>query len=269
MVLLARCALASLIVLISFTALQASWVSDITGVNIDVPAGRATFGPPRPDRIPQMLQHLPQDAATFFLNPYAGTALATAIRAAKARARDNCQPIPPLVISRLSAFFPQDVFPGVCWTIVGNGFTLDSIAINDFGYAAITLEDVVVFDNYVAAQDPVLWSHELTHVLQYRRLGVEGFAAIYAGGADALEQEARKFDQFVAQRLASQNQQYYQTIPGWNPSATISHQQYSSAAREAHKPIGLHSVQPRSGFRRRCQQLPHPRLSHGLLSAEY
>ena len=55
------------IALVSFPGIaDASWLSDITGVNIDIPRGQVTFGPPRPDRIPLMLQNLPKDATQFF-----------------------------------------------------------------------------------------------------------------------------------------------------------------------------------------------------------
>ena len=145
---------------------NASWLSDITGVDINVPANTITFGPPRPDRIPLMLQNLPKDAAVFFLNPFAGGGLAYAIRQAKESARKTCVPMPPTVRTTLAAFFPSDLFNGVCWTIVGSGFSLDSFAIHDAGMAAITLEDVVVFRSNQDGYDPILWSHELTHVQQ-------------------------------------------------------------------------------------------------------
>jgi hypothetical protein len=134
------------------------------------------------------------------------------------------------------AFFPPDLFPSVCWAVVANGFTLDSFAIHDAGMAAITLEDVVIFRNQQDAYDPVLWSDELTHVLQYRRLGVETFVAIYAHpGFDAIEQEARLYDQFVAQRLQQANVQYWQTTGGWNQQITS--QQWANAARSVIDPL--------------------------------
>jgi hypothetical protein len=239
----------ALAVLASLTSAHASWLSDITGVDVNVPRGTVTFGPPRPDSIPQMLQNLPKDVATFFLNP-AGSALALAIRQAKEQARQNCSPMPAEVTVRLASFFPADLFPGVCWAVVANGFTLDAFAIHDGGMAAITLEDVVVFRSSQDAADAVLWSHELTHVLQYRRMGVEGFAAVYAsGGFDALEQQARQFDQFVAARLqADANARYWQTANGWSPTQQISFQQYAAAARQAVNPFACSRFQLGPGF---------------------
>jgi hypothetical protein len=66
--------------------------------------------------------------------------------------------MPPAVRTTLARFFPSDFFQGVCWTVVGNGFSLDSYAIHDAGMAAITLEDAVVFRGTQDTYDPVLWS---------------------------------------------------------------------------------------------------------------
>jgi uncharacterized protein DUF4157 len=43
----------------------------------------------------------------------------------------------------------------------------------------VTLIDVIIFRDEQQAADPVLWAHELTHVEQYDRLGVEAFAVQY------------------------------------------------------------------------------------------
>jgi hypothetical protein len=55
---------------------------------------------------------------------------------------------------------------------------------------AVTLGDVSLFRDPRLAADPQLWAHELTHIEQYRRLGVEGFATRYVEQAGVLEQEA-------------------------------------------------------------------------------
>lgn len=224
---------------------SASWLSDITGVDINIPANSITFGPPRPDRIPQMLVNLPKDAAIFFANPFFGGGLAYAIREAKESARKVCVPIPATVQQTLSPFFPSDFFQGVCWAIVGNGVSLDSYAIKDAGMAAITLEDVVVFRSYQDGQDAVLWSHELTHVKQYRALGVEGFAALYTVAWDAMEQQARDFDQFVARSLQAANQppRYWVALNGWNTGRQLRLQQFATYARQSFSPADCSKFQ--------------------------
>src|SRR5882672_8665684 len=166
--LLYRSVALALVVLVSIPPCYASWFSDITGINIDIPAGTVNFGPPRPDRIPQMLQNLPKDTAQFFLNPVGG-ALAVAIRQAKASVRQQgCGPASQEVVDALAPFIPPSVFDGVCWATLRPGLTLDTLAIRDSGNAAITLEDTVVFRDSQSGFDPVLWAHELIHVLQYR-----------------------------------------------------------------------------------------------------
>jgi hypothetical protein len=55
---------------------------------------------------------------------------------------------------------------------------------------AVTLGDVILFRDTRLAGDPLLWAHELTHVEQYRRLGVKTFALRYLQQAGVLEQEA-------------------------------------------------------------------------------
>jgi hypothetical protein len=55
---------------------------------------------------------------------------------------------------------------------------------------AVTVGDVIFFRDPRRAEDALLWAHELTHVEQYRRLGVEAFATRYLQQAWVLEQEA-------------------------------------------------------------------------------
>ncbi len=66
---------------------------------------------------------------------------------------------------------------------------------------AVVLQDVVVFSSPQAAQGRRLWAHELTHVLQYQELGLEGFARAYAANALAFERQAEDHAQAVVARL--------------------------------------------------------------------
>lgn len=241
-----RIAAVLLLVLLLPLHANASWLSDITGVDINVPGNSISFGVPRPDRIPQMLQNLPKDVAVFLVNPFAGSALAYAIRESKESARRVCGPVPPNVVQTLSRFFPPNIFPGVCWAIVGNGFSLDSYVIHDRAMSAITLEDVIVFRSAQDAYDPILWAHELTHVRQYQTLGVEGFAAFYSVAWDFLEQQARDFDQFVTRSLQAANPppQYWVAASGWNnPGNQLTLRQFATYARQSTNPSQCSSFQ--------------------------
>lgn len=226
-----------LVLLISAAPVNASWLSDITGINIDVPAGRVTIGPPRPDRIPMMLQNLPQDVSMFFLNPTGG-ALAFAIRNAKEQARYGCRPIPDQVRSELSRFFPADILGGVCYNLVSaQRITLDNLLLRHFEQRpAITLEDVIVFRDAAYASDSAMWAHELAHVLQYRRLGLEAFAHVYMFQFQQMENEASGMENFVRQNLSTSGRQPLYEIVG--PSAQpISQQQWSYGAQQAINPL--------------------------------
>ena len=51
--------------------------------------------------------------------------------------------------------------------------------------------DVILFkSDQVAETDLKIWAHELTHVMQYQRWGVDGFAERYVRDSAAVEQEA-------------------------------------------------------------------------------
>lgn len=237
---------------------RASWLSDATGINIDIPKGQISFGPPQPQAIVPMLQHLPQDAAQFFLNP-AGDALAFAIRQAEALARNDCQPVPPAIQQALSPFFPPDIFAGVCWNTAGERFSIDTLLINDFNAGAVTLEDVIVFRDGNLASNPALWAHELTHVQQYRALGLETFAHLYSfGSAQAMENEAYSFQNFVQARLNSQNQQFWATTPNWDPQAQITSAQYQQGAMQVVNPFTCARKENYPGSVRVVNQCPIP-----------
>lgn len=215
---------------------RASWLSDITGINIDVPGGKLEIGRPNLNAIPRMLQNLPKDAAQFFLNP-GGNALALAIRHAKAQASYGCRPIPPQVIQSLSRFLPPQFYSGVCWnTPAAARIALDNLLLRHLGNGAVTLEDVVVFQNDAMAQDVPLWAHELAHVQQYRRLGLETFAHVYMFNFPSMEAEANQLQNMVASRYKQQGTGNYYTVAPQAFGAPIPTQAYQQAARQVIPP---------------------------------
>lgn len=204
---------------------DASTVSDLTGCNIDIFAGKFDC-PGRPDpvgviqRLPQTIQNLPQDIANLG-NP-AGLAMAAAIRQAESQANYGARPIPAAVYQQLVGFFDPNFLQGVRYnTFDSTRITLDSAVMlfnNDI--AAVTLNDVVVFRNEDDAQNAFLWAHELTHVLQYRNLGIDTFANMYTTNAWVLENQAKdvaaRFAQMsaAAQGQAQQQQFAYFNVTG-------------------------------------------------------
>lgn len=219
-----------------------SWLSDITGINIDVPRGTIHIGRPNPAAIPQMIQNLPKDVGQFFLNP-AGGAAAFAIRQAKEQYRYGCQPMPLSIRETLARFYPPELMNGVCYALYDpRRVGLNSILMADFNnVAAVTLEDVIVFRNGqgdYSASDPVLWAHELMHVVQYRRLGLETFAHLYTFQFQDIENEASNMERFVRGQLQNSAQpRFWQTTGDWNQAGALDAQVYASQARQAIDPL--------------------------------
>ena len=201
---------------------SSSWLSDFTGVDVDPWAGKVQVGQPQPlqsiQRLPGVIQRLPQDASNLF-NP-SGLVLAAAIRQAKAQALNGARPIPPNVLQALGPYFPGDVLQSVRYnTFESARITLDNaVMLLNNDVVAITLEDVVVFRNENVAQNLQTWAHELTHVLQYRSRGIDTFANTYTTNAWVLENDAKDVEARVGQALAgvslSAQQFAYFTVNG-------------------------------------------------------
>jgi hypothetical protein len=125
-------------------------------------------------------------------------ALARTLAGAIQQARDESvkagvQPIPPAMRKQLAAVFPIELLDRVRYRVGKEG----SLAMQAFHYGhvqAVTLIDVIVFRNENdALTNDVLWAHELTHVRQYDRWGLEEFARRYAGDHKSVEAEAYGF----------------------------------------------------------------------------
>ena len=134
-----------------------------------------------------------QDAASPALIGAAARVLAELIESARAQAiADGVHPIPAVVYRGLLGYFPDALLRKARFA-VGR---VDSIALPALAFtygdaAAITLMDTILFrDPKNAQSDLKLWAHELTHVLQYQRWGVDGFAERYVRDSQAVEREA-------------------------------------------------------------------------------
>ena len=107
--------------------------------------------------------------------------------------QNGAQPMPDAIKAKLKGVFPDEVLNKVTFTVGGQ----DSMIAQAFSYGdvlAITFIDTVVFRQADAAQtDDALWAHELTHVMQYDRWGVDEFARRYARDYKAVEDEAYGF----------------------------------------------------------------------------
>ncbi len=163
-------------VLLTMAPLSALFASQLLGPT-DVPA---VVSPPEDNWL--------QTLASLF-----GPSLTTLIRQGRERAYPHGQRMPEAVRRTLTPFFPRAILQktrySTAWQDTDAQGTLYGLLLGS-GANAVTLIDVIVFRDEHQAADPVLWAHELTHVEQYERLGVEAFAAQYLQQGWMLEQEA-------------------------------------------------------------------------------
>lgn len=194
--------------LISYSGVcQAGWLSEITGVHVDLNRGQVRIERPKLEAIPEMLKNLPKDVGQAMLNPTAPF-LATAIRFSRGQALNRgTQPIPPNIKSELETYFPSQILNKVVWTTAA-GISLDSALKNWFNQeGAITLDEVIVFSDVTQAQNDIeLWAHELTHVLQYNQLGVDTFAFQYSMNWNQFENQAKDNSRQIMASIAATQQ---------------------------------------------------------------
>lgn len=191
-----RSVIASLALLSGGTA-SASWLSEITGVHIDITnptKPELSITAPKLEAIPKMLENLPKDATQFLLNP-TGTGLSVLIRNASKQAASVSQPLPDDVRRLLAPYFPPEILNKARWALYDSSrISLDS-AIHYWFMAegAVTLDNIIVFSNRNVMTDIELWAHEMTHVLQYHKMGVESFANMYIIASGELEGQAKNY----------------------------------------------------------------------------
>ena len=124
---------------------------------------------------------------------YAADALASLIDTARQQAiADGVSPVPPVVYRGLLGYFPPALLQKARFAVGGTGaLSLPELAFSYGDAGAITLGEVILFKTERLAQrDTKMWAHELTHVMQYQRWGIDGFASRYVRDSATVEQEA-------------------------------------------------------------------------------
>jgi hypothetical protein len=108
--------------------------------------------------------------------------------------RTGTQPVPAGFREAFADYFPSEVLSETRWALSNRNIDLGTAIEAWYGRAggAVTLRDTIVFSTRNAASIPLLWAHELTHVLQYQELGVEQFTRIYVSNPELLERQARE-----------------------------------------------------------------------------
>jgi hypothetical protein len=121
-----------------------------------------------------------------------GPVLAQAILHGEAQAsRAGPRPIPEPIAKLLAPHFKADLMKSVGWTIGTGRIDLGTLLTEQYMHeGAVTLNRQVVFSSERLTRNVWIWAHELAHVEQYRRMGVNRFAAAYITDWQAIEREA-------------------------------------------------------------------------------
>lgn len=120
--------------------------------------------------------------------------LARAIRHAEAQAaRAGARPVPADIRKLLAPHFEPETLSSTRWTIGSGRVDLGAIVTEQFmNEGAIALNRQVVFSSARLTENVWMWAHELAHVEQYRRMGVDRFASAYLANWQAIEREANQ-----------------------------------------------------------------------------
>jgi hypothetical protein len=123
-----------------------------------------------------------------------GAALARTIRQSRWQAlSERTFPVPQNIRDDLEPHFPTIDFDTLRWKPANGRLSLGTALTQWYlKEGAIALEDLIVFSSLSTAKGRSLWAHELTHVVQYQELGINGFARTYVLDHARLELQARQ-----------------------------------------------------------------------------
>ncbi len=123
-----------------------------------------------------------------------GAALAQTIRQARSQALlEKTFPVPQNIRDELEPHFPTIDFDKLKWKPANGRLSLGTALTQWYlQEGAIALEDLIIFTAVTTAKNRPLWAHELTHVVQYQELGVDGFARTYVLDHARLELQAQQ-----------------------------------------------------------------------------
>jgi hypothetical protein len=168
-------------------------------------------------------------------NPFQLTAapLSAAIRAARERHYSNSSPLPNDVKNALSGYFSASILNRARYSIGKVEITLPNFIGKGARFMggdayAVTVDDIIVFNTNPGsyANNSNWWAHEITHVQQYERLGIETFAFNYLRDAgNSLESEAVN----NANRITNSNNSVYSSslkIGSFDMSGAYSNNNY-------------------------------------------
>jgi len=145
----------------------------------------------------------PQDL-TELVKESGSQVLARAIVYLRDLVLQDAKPIPLEVQVKLAPFFPVNILEKVKYSIAWNPLVrsaLRELIETDRYSLALTLDYVIVFADEGSVDNLWLWAHELTHVQQYARWGVETFARFYIDNHRQVEKEAHEYANQVLRKI--------------------------------------------------------------------
>lgn len=143
----------------------------------------------------EILGNLPQ-----VFSELGARSLAEAIRYSRDQAVQHSRPIPQKMRQALEPYFSRIILDKARYTWdwnVSSNLTLDQLVMANDSALALTLDNVIVFRKEPYSNDLSLWAHELKHVEQYDKWGIEVFSKKYLLDHDSLEEEAYDYASYV------------------------------------------------------------------------
>jgi hypothetical protein len=140
------------------------------------------------------------------LNLAAARLEAWLLQSRQAALRAGTEPIPLMIRAQLAPFYDDSLLDEVRFRVgITDEMDVATVMLQNPDVQAVTLVDVVVFrDAQAAAEDSVLWAHELWHVQQYREWGTSGFAERYTRNFQSVEGPAYEMGERVRKVLREQ-----------------------------------------------------------------
>jgi len=155
-----------------------------------------------PKQAPIVLSRTAQDVLdTGKVGNVIGVPLSIGARQAVALYQDRAKPIPADIRFYLTGLFSKEILDRAQFAIdenVGSHGIINKFREACADNHAVTADNIIVFAKPPTSKDIWLWAHEMQHTVQYKNLGIDGFAAKYTTDSGAMENEAnQKGDQAV------------------------------------------------------------------------
>ena len=124
-----------------------------------------------------------------------GVPLAIGARQAVTLYYDRAKPIPADIRFYLTGVFSKESLDRAQFVIddnVGSHGIINKFQEASADTHAVTADNIIVFAKPPSLKDLWFWAHEVQHTVQYKNLGIDGFAAKYTTNSGGMENEANQ-----------------------------------------------------------------------------